>query len=599
MIWILAWLTILNNQPILKPYLCNNLNSEASIVMKTIKNTLIYLLILVVYLPFSHAGTPPQSAIASAHPLATAAGKSVLLQGGNAFDAAIAVASTLAVVEPYSSGLGGGGFLLLQKAGMEAVMLDARESAPAKAHRDMYLDKDGNVKTELSMTGATSAGIPGTPAALVYLAEKFGRLPLTQSLAPAIRHAREGFEVTDRYRHWANFRLDLLRQFPESSRIFLDKNNVPEPGHLIKQPELALTLEKIAATGKKDFYSGATARKMLAAIQAAGGIWTQSDLDNYKVIERKPVTGNYHGIRVTSASPPSSGGIVLISMLNILSGFDLEQMDSVTHKHLLIESMRRAYHDRTIYPGDPDFTDIPVERLLSAEYATKLRNNIDRTKATPDFSSRNTSPREESFHTTHFSILDQEGNRVAATLTINYPFGSGMVAGDTGVLLNDEMDDFSAKPGVPNAYGLVGAEANAIEPGKRPLSSMTPTFLETDDRLAILGTPGGSRIITMVLLATLDFAKGHLPESWVSLPRFHHQYLPDSVFYEHDALKEHEVKKLTSMGHRLNRLSSPYGDNDARYGNMQAIMWDKTTNKVYAASDPRGEGKPEVFISGK
>ena len=530
------------------------------------------------------------SAIASAHPLATQAGNKILDSGGNAFDAAIAIASTLAVVEPYSSGLGGGGFFLLHEANGNDIMLDARETAPARSTRTMFLDKNGDVDSALSMSGPLSAGIPGTPAALVHLAKKYGTLPLATVLGPAITHAKNGFNVTDRYRRWAKFRLSLLQRYPASARIFLYNNEVPPHGHLIKQPQLATTLEAIAKTGGDSFYRGETARQMVKAVSDAGGIWQLSDLHNYKLKERQPIIGQFGDIKITTAAPPSSGGIVLVNMLNILAGYDLEKMKPAQQKHLTIEAMRRAYRDRAIYMGDPDFVSIPTSQLLSQDYADQLRASINLNKATPSDTLPGIKIKDSSHHTTHFSIIDKLGNRVSATLTINYPFGSGMVAGNSGVLLNDEMDDFSAKPGIPNAYGLVGAEANAIEPGKRPLSSMTPTFLETDDRIAILGTPGGSRIITMVLLATLDFNAGNKPASWVGLPRYHHQYLPDMVFYEPDAISNTEAKKLTGMGHKLKKLQSPYGDAQARYGNMQAIMWNKKQNSIYAASDPRGEG---------
>ena len=538
---------------------------------------------------------PGVSAIATAHPLATQAGEKILRLEGNAFDATIAVASTLAVVEPYSSGLGGGGFFLLHDVNGQNVMLDARETAPAKAHRDMYLDKNGEVDSSLSMEGPLSAGIPGTPAALVYLAKNHGTLPLSVTLAPAIQYARKGFKVTERYRRWAKFRLKLLQRYKYSAQIFLYNNDVPPLGYKIKQPQLAKTLEAIIKTNGKSFYQGETAKQMVNAVRNAGGIWQLSDLKNYQLKKRKPITGTFGGMQITTAAPPSSGGIVLMSMLNILSGYNIDKATPVQQKHLIIESMRRAYRDRAIYMGDPDFVKIPASRLLSKNYSSQLRSSINPKKATPSNTLPGVKTKDSSHHTTHFSVLDKQGNRVAATLTINYPFGSGLVAGDSGVLLNDEMDDFSAKPGVPNAYGLVGAEANAIESGKRPLSSMTPTFLETDNHVAILGTPGGSRIITMVLLAALDFKAGNKPDSWVNLPRYHHQYLPDTVYYEPDAMTNDEVKQLTRMGHQLKKLQSPYGDAYARYGNMQAIMWDKKQNKVYAASDPRGEGSVSVF----
>ena len=472
--------------------------------MPQISLTLLVAFFLSLVSEIGYSQQPDSSAIATAHPIATQSGSEILDLGGNAFDAAIAIASTLAVVEPYSSGLGGGGFFLLHEANGNNIMLDARETAPAKATRTMFLDKNGDMDSTLSMEGALSAGIPGTPAALVHLSKVYGKLPLSTVLAPAIRYANNGFKVTERYRRWSTFRLTLLQRYKSSAQIFLHNNEVPPLGYVIKQPQLAKTLEEIARTDGKSFYHGETAKQMVKAVSQAGGMWQLSDLKNYQLKERKPITGTFGDMQITTAAPPSSGGVVLVNMLNILSGYNLEKLDSVQQKHLIIESMRRAYRDRAIYMGDPDFVTIPTSRLLSKDYANGLRFGIDRKKATPSNTLPGIKTKDSSHHTTHFSIIDTQGNRVAATLTINYPFGSGLVAGDSGVLLNDEMDDFSAKPGVPNAYGLVGAEANAIEPGKRPLSSMTPTFLETDDRVAILGTPGGSRIITMVLLAALD-----------------------------------------------------------------------------------------------
>ncbi|MDX1812585.1 MAG: gamma-glutamyltransferase, partial [Gammaproteobacteria bacterium] len=443
----------------------------------------------------------------------------MIAKGGNAFDAAVAVTAALAVVEPYSSGLGGGGFWLIHRAedGFQT-MIDGRETTPLQGHRDMYLDEKGNVIPKLSMNGPLSAGIPGVPAAIVHLARKYGKLPLSTSLAPAIRYAREGFEVDTQFERMAKFRKKVLAESVDAKRIFLLNGDVPPVGHVIKQPDLAVTLEAIAQKGREGFYKGPIARQLIRGVQSAGGIWTQEDLDKYKVIEREPIRGEYKGMKITSAAPPSSGGIALVEMFNILSGLDIEHANAVTRKHLIVEAMRRAYRDRAQYLGDTDFVKVPVDMLTSPLYAAGLRAGIRADKAMPsaDLPGIN-APRDESFHTTHFSVLDADGNRVSATVTINYPFGSGFVAPGTGVLLNDEMDDFSAKPGVPNAYGLVGAEANAIAPGKRPLSSMSPSFLETKDGLAIIGTPGGSRIITMVLLGALDFYEGNGPTSWVSL----------------------------------------------------------------------------------
>ena len=532
------------------------------------------------------AERPSQAAIASAHPLATEAGFAILEAGGNAFDAAVAVSAALAVVEPYSSGIGGGGFWLLHRAADgRQLMLDGRERAPLAAHRELYLDAEGRVIPGASVDGPLAAGIPGEPAALVHLAENYGRLRLARSLAPAIRLAREGFPVDAHYRRLAGFRLAALRASPAAAERFLLDGRVPEAGRLIHQPELAATLERLARQGRDGFYAGATARALVQGVRAAGGIWTLEDLAQYRVVEREPVRGRYRGLNIVSASPPSSGGVLLVEMLNMLAGEELERLDAVARTHLLVEVMRRAYRDRAEYLGDPDQVAMPLERLLHPHYAAGLLRDLDPKRATS--SAGNAEPRTEGADTTHFSILDREGNRVAATLSINYPFGSGFMPPGTGVLLNDEMDDFSARPGVPNVYGLIGGEANAIASGKRMLSSMSPTFVESADGVAILGSPGGSRIISMVLQGILALAEGAGPDEWVKRPRFHHQYLPDAIQYEPGALSEEQIEALRAKGHRLKALERPYG-------NMQALYWDRRNGRVLAASDPRGIGRAEV-----
>ena len=531
---------------------------------------------------------PPAAAVASAHPLATAAGVEILQAGGNAFDAAVAVSAALAVVEPYSSGLGGGGFWLLHRAADgRTVMIDGRERAPLAAHRDLYLDAQGEVIPRLSIDGALAAAIPGEPAALVHIARRYGRLPLSRSLAPAIRLAREGFEVDEHYQRMARWRLAVLRRFPASARIFLRDGKVPPRGTRIVQPELAETLERLAEAGHDGFYRGPVARHLVEAVRRAGGIWTMDDLAAYSVRERAPVTGRYGDLRILSAAPPSSGGVVLVEMLDILQALHLERHQGADRVHLVVEAMRRAYRDRARYLGDPDQVNMPLARLLSPAYARRLAAGIDLRRATP--SAALAVEPEKGRDTTHFSILDAEGNRVAATLSINYPFGSGLVAAGTGVLLNDEMDDFSAKPGVPNVYGLVGAAANAIAPGKRMLSSMTPTFVETPRGVAVLGTPGGSRIITMVLLAVLEIAQDEYdPKVWVSRKRYHHQYLPDRIELEPGALKPAIRAELQRRGHEL-------VERNHSWGNMQAVFWDRRRHQVLAASDPRGIGRAVVI----
>ncbi len=531
------------------------------------------------------ANAPPVAAVASAHPLATEAGHEILAQGGNAFDAAVAVSAVLAVVEPYSSGLGGGGFWLLHRSrdGLE-VMVDGRERAPLAAHRDMYLDPAGEVLPRASIDGPLAAGIPGVVAAWVHISQRYGTLALARTLAPAIRLAREGVAVDAPYRRLARLRLDALRASPGAAAIFLKDGQVPAPGARLRQADLAGTLERVAREGHKGFYGGETARALVEGVREAGGIWTAADLEQYRVIEREPVRGQYRGVHITSAAPPSSGGVALVEMLNVLDPYALCDLDPVPRTHLIVEAMRRAYRDRAQYLGDPDFVDPSVAMLTHPYYAAGLRAGIRRDRATPSAALAGIG--ESSVHgphTTHLSILDRAGNRVAATLSINYPFGSGFVPPGTGVLLNDEMDDFAAKPGVPNVYGLVGAQANAIAPGKRMLSSMTPTFLDDGSRLAVLGTPGGSRIITMVALATLAFSEGASAGEMVTRGRFHHQYLPDELQAEPRALDGETVAGLEALGHRVRRL-------ERAYGNMQVIVWDRVGGQVQAASDPRGIG---------
>jgi len=531
-----------------------------------------------------------QAAIASAHPLATQAGLDILKQGGNAFDAAIAVTATLAVVEPYSSGIGGGGFYLLNKAGSDDyVMLDARETAPLAADKDLYLDKSGKVKPGASINGPLSAGIPGIPAALVHLAEQYGKLKLSASLAPAITHARVGFAVDNYYRRMATFRLKALQQNKAASDIFLQHGKVPETGYRIVQKDLAATLETIAAAGNAGFYENELAAKMVKDVQGNGGIWTLKDLSGYKIKLREPDITNYKGMKLVSASLPSSGGLVLSEILAILAQFDIEKMDQVQRIHYIAEAMRRAYRDRAEFMGDPDFVEVPVERLLSDAYIKKLAANISADKATPSSSLKSVAlPSGMGTDTTHFSVIDKQGNKVSATLSINYPFGSCFVAEGTGVLLNDEMDDFSAKPGVPNIYGLVGSDANAIEPGKRMLSSMTPSIAETDERIAIIGTPGGSRIITMVLLGILDFYENKTAPEIVNAGRFHHQYLPDEISYEPGVFEKAVVTELEKLGHKTRAM-------DSVYGNMQLIIVDKKTGVIEAASDGRAIGSAKIL----
>ena len=534
-------------------------------------------------------------AVASAHPLATQAGIDILNQGGNAFDAAVAVTSVLAVVEPYASGLGGGGFWLLHQAEKNRdVMIDGREVAPLAATRDMYIDANGNA-TKQSISGPLAAGIPGTPAALAHLADNYGRLPLKTSLQTAIHLARNGFSVGDFYASRAAAVKDRLNSFPHSATIFLQQGDVPQAGYVLKQADLADVLESIAENGADGFYHGKVAKQLVSNVQQAGGIWQHKDLSSYRIIERLPIRGKYKNLEIVSASLPSSGGIVLMQVLNMLSRFDLQKMNQVQRMHIIVEAMRRAYHDRAKYLGDVDFVAVPVEELLSSAHAEERFADFSMQQATAsqNYIQNNileTLPLvEEAQNTTHFSILDQHGNKVAATLSINYFFGSGFVAEGTGVLLNNEMDDFAIQPGHANLWGLVGNEANAIEPGKRMLSSMSPTFLFDGERSAILGTPGGSRIISMVLLSALAFSEGASAEQMVRLPRYHHQFLPDEIQFEQNSLDAQMQKSLQTMGHRLKDLGRSYG-------NMHSIILNQKSKQITAVSDPRGIGKAQTGL---
>lgn len=526
-----------------------------------------------------------ECAIASAHPLATRAGCDILARGGSAFDAAITVSATLAVVEPFSSGIGGGGFYLLHRvADRLEVFIDARETAPAKATPEFFVDDSGAPKARLSLDGATAAAIPGAPAALDWLAQRYASLPLDTLLAPAITLAREGFAVDSRYAWAAGYRQRLLAADPNAA-AFLDQGKAPSAGFVVRQPQLAITLERIARHGRDGFYRGELAQRMVAAVRAAGGLWSEDDLAGYKVVERTPHRFNFRGARIVTAPLPSSGGLVMAQTLQILEPLALESMTDSQRAHYVAEAWRRGYNDRARFMGDPAFASVPVARLASQDYARQRGASIDPDKATPSSALPSVADAaEEGADTTHFSIIDRHGNRVAATLSVNAPFGSGFVAGDTGVLLNNHMDDFALAPATPNLYRLVGNEANAIRPGKRPLSSMSPTFVEDSRGVLVLGTPGGSRIISMVTLGVLDYMLNREVDLQriVALPRYHHQYLPDRIEVEPGAFPEEWTQALRAKGHAVE-------SGRRKWGNMQAAYLDKTTGQASAQGDPRGK----------
>jgi len=543
--------------------------------------------------------TPPGAAIASAHQLATDAGFEVLAAGGNAFDAAVAVSAALSVVEPISSGLGGGGFFLLHDAASNRdVLIDAREIAPASASPARYLTQEGELDRERAMNGPWSAGIPGLPAALVHVAEHYGTLPLSASLAPAIRLARDGFPVYARLANGYRARREVMERYPGSKAVFLATGAPLQEGEIFRQPDLANTLTLLAERGFDGFYRGELAQKLVAGVNAAGGEWTLDELARYTVKQREPIRFRYHHWEIVTAPPPSSGGIALAQMLQILEPWDLQALSDTQRIHLIVEAMRRAYRDRTFYLGDPEFTRVPQRLLTSPDYAAGLRATIHPARATPsDLLSGEATPLEDD-ETTHFSVIDAEGNRAAVTQTVNLLFGSGLVPPGTGVLLNNEMDDFALRPGTPNAFGVMGFEANAPQPGKRPLSSMTPTFMVSPERIVALGTPGGSRIITMVLLGILGVDAGLDTQAVTALPRYHHQWMPDAISAERGAFSADTADGLRALGHTVilpgEQASSARRSSDV-WGSLQAVSWDIAGNKVEAGSDPRNPvGKARV-----
>lgn len=493
-----------------------------------------------------------KAAVVTAEPRATRVGLEILQNGGNAVDAAVAVALALAVTHPQAGNLGGGGFMLIRLADGTSNALDFRERAPKAASAEMYLKPDGSVDQDKIQFGASAAGVPGSPAGLLHAQEAFGNLRLKAVCAPAIRLAREGFVVdqflaADLQEHAAQ-----LGRFASTRKVFFRDGKPLQQGDLLVQTDLAETLERFAERGLEGFYQGKTAELLVAQMQRDGGFVTAEDLRSYEVRVRTPLVTKYRGHDVISMPPPSSGGVALLQMLNLLSGFDLAILGHGGSEsiHLLTEVMRRAYADRSRWLGDPDHYDVPVQGLLSREYTEKLRATIDRTKKS-DVQPGLPPGKTESDDTTHFSIVDAGGNVVSCTTTINSTFGSMVVVDGAGFFLNNEMDDFSAKPGVPNQFGLVGGKANAIAPQKRMLSSMTPTLVMKGEQVRlVLGAPGGGRIITAVLQTLLNVVDhGMTLEQAVRAPRVHHQWLPDELVFEPQALSPDVRTALTKKGH--------------------------------------------------
>ena len=532
--------------------------------------------------------TPPQpvsgryAMVVSDHPLASAVGVEVLRRGGNAIDAAVAIAFALAVVHPQAGNIGGGGFLVYRAADGLDYALDFRETAPAAARADMYLDAAGRPAGG-SVTGARAAGVPGSVAGLAEMHRRFGRLPWSDLVAPAIALARNGV-VVDAHRAAAynDTVVRRLRLFPTSVAALLPGGRRPQPGDTLRQPDLARTLAAIADSGPAVFYRGRVAQQIVDQMRRSGGIITLADLDGYRARWRAPLESTYRGWRVIGMPPPSSGGVTLAEILNILEAAGpLPHYGSAALMHLEIEAMRRAFTDRNSALGDPDFVTMPVARLTSKAYAAALLRGVDENRATP---SAAVPPVDEGQHTTHFSVVDAEGNAAAVTTTLNDDFGSALVVGGAGFLLNDEMDDFTSKPGAPNLYGLVQGEANAIQPGKRMLSAMAPTIvLDPQGCLALVtGSPGGPRIITAVSQVVSNLIdQGMTLEEAIAAPRIHHQALPDSVYWERGGLTPDQRRVLGAMGYHFRTRPIFIGD-------VNSVL--VTTRGLEGLADPRRGG---------
>jgi gamma-glutamyltranspeptidase / glutathione hydrolase len=537
---------------------------------------------------------PAQAAhgmVVSVHHLASDAGLEMLRTGGNAVDAAAATAFALAVVHPISGNLGGGGFLLLRTHKGKTAFIDFREKAPLAAAETMYQDAKGNVIPDAGLIGYRSIATPGSVAGLAYAERKYGKLGLKRVIAPAIRLAREGFQLSEE--EAGEMKDRTLARFADSKRIFQRGGDFYREGETFRQPELAHTLERVA-DDPDDFYHGAMARELVDALRKGGALLTLQDLAQYRVVERRPVTGTFHNYTIISAPPPSSGGVALVTALNILEGYDLKILGDrgPEYLQLVVEAYRRAFMDRSEYLGDPDYNPIPVARLIAKNYAAALRSSITPGKATPSAALRRPegflpSPPQTAGHradtpdTTHLSVVDAEGNAVALTTTINNDYGSGVTAGSLGFLLNDEMDDFASKAGTPNYYGLIQGPADAIAPGKRPLSAMTPTIVLEKEKLRfVLGSPGGARIITTVGNIFLSAAEGGLNiQEAVDAPRFHHQYLPDKLYLE-PGFSPQTIDRLRAMGYIVDVK-------DGHWSEGECIEVDLKTGQLLGGLDHR------------
>ena len=529
--------------------------------------------------------------VVSSSRISSVVGSEILKKGGNAIDAAVAVGFALAVTYHSAGNIGGGGFMVIHLKDGTNTTIDFRETAPVKAYRDMYLDKKGNFDSTLSSEGTTSTGVPGTVAGLIYVLEKYGTMKLKDVIQPAIDLAENGFILEHRVAESFTFDRKMLYKYPSTRKIFFKNGDeLYGEGDLLKQTDLAKTLRLIRDNGKDGFYKGETARLLIKQITLDGGYIMQKDLDDYKVVERKPVLGTYRGYEIVSMPPPSSGGIALVELLNILENykFKKDEWGSAAYIHKLVESMKYAYADRTEYLGDPDFVKVPVKELISKKYAKSIFAKFsDLVIPSDQIKHGDFTNIHESDQTTHYSVYDKYGNAVSTTTTLNSTFGNKIVVEGAGFLLNNEMDDFSGKPGVPNQFGLLGSEANSIQPGKRMLSSMTPVIVLKDKMPWIIaGSPGGSTIITVVLQVLMNCIDFHMNiQEAVNMPRIHHQWYPDVIDYEEFGLSADVKENLRKMGYKLGE--------ERTLGRSECIMVGK--NYIYGASDPRGFGLAEGY----
>ena len=538
--------------------------------------------------------------VASASGLASQVGVNIMKRGGNAVDAAVAVGLALAVVYPEAGNLGGGGFMLIRLAGGRSTAIDYREVAPTLASRTMYLDKSGNVIKGSSLVGYRAVGVPGTVAGLALAQRRYGRLPWRQVVEPAWHLAADGFVVSPALaQSLRKAARTPLGRFAESRRVFLRGGKPFQAGEVLRQPDLAATLGRLQQYGPRDFYTGRTARLLARDMAAHGGLVTLADLRRYRAVERKPLVGTYRGYGVLTMPPPSSGGVALLEMLNILERHDIGRMGCRTAAtdHLLIETMRRAFADRSAFGGDPDFVRVPVRGLVSKAYAAEVDKTIRPAKATPSARVGHGQPLAyespaayESPETTHFSVVDAQGNAVSNTYTLNFLYGSGVTAVGTGILLNDEMDDFASKPNTPNGFGLIQGENNAIAPRKRPLSSMTPAILTRNGRLfLVVGSPGGPTIISTVLQVIVDVVDHHMTLAQaIAAPRLHHQWLPDLIRYEPGAVSPKVRSALEAEGHLFAPDVGAFPGSPT-WGDAEGIFVDPTTGERHGASDPRSK----------